>query len=275
MSYYRVYDGKIYEMVSAVCTLGGKWTYSLNHYNGDTLTVNVHGILRTIPDCEYYVGDIVDIVEWKAYPHWSQMQRKLGIYPASETATKLGDKCKVIGLYPHPIHFNKYGYVLAVENIHTKEKFIISEKGVNMSKSKKVISPYDEVTITITYGELARAALLVGRANGSSFGRTLYNIGKEIFNVNDEDWYDVSHKLEYGNTGTILYLSLQNEFNKLLFGDYYSQKNKDEVNKLASEICELQQKLNEETQRLKDKYNNLIKDKQKQLEEVNANVNTK
>lgn len=78
-----------------------------------------------------------------------------------------------------------------VEVISTNEYhlFELVEENVMNSKEPKVITPETEVTITTTYGELARAYYVMGKANGKIHGNSL--------------WTDISNLL--GDTNRTIY----------------------------------------------------------------------
>lgn len=52
------------------------------------------------------------------------------------------------------------------------------------------IRPEDEVTITTTYGELARVYAVMGHVNGKDFSKTLWQISKEMLSDTTHDIYD-------------------------------------------------------------------------------------
>lgn len=112
----------------------------------------------------------------------------------------------------------------------------------------KQIKPEDEITITTTYGELARIYAILGNANGADYGKSLWKIASEAFNDSWEEtrnkkfWeFDKTNKLK--EQDVLDYRLYQKEWEKLLFNQKSEKDLK--IEELEKTIAEAQKQLQE------------------------------
>lgn len=114
---------------------------------------------------------------------------------------------------------------------------------------KDKVSPEDEVTITTTYGELAKVYTVMGKVNGHQYGKTLYRISDNIFTDNEiknKRIFDSVRNLSW--EGLKDYNSYQKEWIKALFGEQESEEEKAK----ALKIKELEESINNAKKQLEE-----------------------
>lgn len=113
----------------------------------------------------------------------------------------------------------------------------------------KQIKPEDEVTITTTYGELARAYAVLGNVNGADYGESLYNIAAEAFGDsydqtgNSKFWEFGLGKMSKKKKDITDYNAYQKEWEKLIFNQKSEKDLK--IEELEKTIAEAQKQLQE------------------------------
>lgn len=91
--------------------------------------------------------------------------------------------------------------------------------------TKKKVRPEDEVTITTTYGELAKAYAILGRVNGHNYGEDLWVSASRI--LGEMSGYKAYATLEHQDIATRAnYNSYQDQWIETIFG---SQKTKAQI----------------------------------------------
>lgn len=103
-----------------------------------------------------------------------------------------------------------------------------------------MIKPEEEVTITITYGELLRAVMVTGHSNGVTYDKSIYDIGKDLLDLDDAD-------IRKYVTTTIDYYSIQDELEAKVFGpkETEQERNIRELREQAEELLAKARELEE------------------------------
>lgn len=168
--------------------------------------------------------------------------------PCEELGYKVGDKFEAIS----------DGYAYKVGTIVTLDKddgtdvpyFRDCEGDVlpmclsRLAPLKKApIKPEDEVTITTTYGELAKAYAILGEANGSDFGNSIWRIARGLLDYNQEVYDHNPPTL----TDLIDYSCFQDEWLAALF-----PKEDPKTNQLNEVISTLEKELIKAKNQLKE-----------------------
>jgi len=127
--------------------------------------------------------------------------------------------------------------------IITSDEYKFFEEVVSEESSPKIIKPEDEITITTTYGDLARAYYAVGRINGKDYDKNIFDIACEVFK--DNPVHNLPSMFEGPN-----YHSFQSQFEKELFDKLNKNakeqlQKQEELAKIDAQIAELQQKRKE------------------------------
>lgn len=102
-------------------------------------------------------------------------------------------------------------------------------------------SPEDLVTITTTYGELAKAYAVFGTTNGHPYGESLFGIARGILDP-EQKIYDQFFYVEDEPEQREDYVSYQEDWLKVLFKEYSNNKEKQEI---INQIETLQTRLKE------------------------------
>ena len=105
----------------------------------------------------------------------------------------------------------------------------------------KVITPETQVTITTTYGELARVYYILGFSNGMSHGTCLWNLAASLLGDKDLTIYD-AHRPEIGR---IDYNSVQKKWESLFFKSKEQQEKELAIKQKQSMIAQLQKEIQE------------------------------
>lgn len=111
----------------------------------------------------------------------------------------------------------------------------------------KEITPEGKVTLTISYRELARVYLIMGKVNGDTHGdkKTVFKQAKELLDPDLSKWGEMSKSF-----GGINYYPSQDKWESMIFGDtahasYEKQKKQEMIDKLKRELEQAQKELDE------------------------------
>lgn len=119
--------------------------------------------------------------------------------------------------------------------------FELVEENEMQPKEPKIITPETEVTITTTYGELARIYYALGDVNGKTRG-------KDVWTVVGDTLGDLGHSIYFGNEPnlpTVDYTSIQEKWESLFFKSREQQEKELAIKQKRDMIAKLQKEIQE------------------------------
>lgn len=137
---------------------------------------------------------------------------------------------------------NSFGW-----NIKGHSGYYLRECDIELVKDNKKISPEDEVTITTTYGELAKVYAVMGCVNGKDYGKNIFNTVANILDPSQSRYDNVIYT-KIPKTARLEYVEYQDKWIKALFGEQESEEEKAK----ALKIKELEESINNAKKQLEE-----------------------
>lgn len=109
----------------------------------------------------------------------------------------------------------------------------------------KEITPETEVTITTTYGELARVYCVIGRVNGITPNKNLFAIAGNLLGDEDRSAYRKIHSITNTLPNLINYNSIQKEWESLFFKSKEQQEKEMAIKEKRAVIAKLEKEIKE------------------------------
>ncbi len=188
-------------------------------------------------DCKLFVENTPS---WNDTPKWANVLLKNRSIDGFAWAEDYKDDSKAIRCA------GKYTFLLKAD--YWK---LVEHRPKHNEENRKMISPEDEVTITTTYGELAKVYAVLSGTNGESRGKDLWDLCSELLC----DSYAVTRNKKYWSFGLhkktpaelLNYTEYQDAWEKHLF-----QPKETEQQRKIRELEETIKKAQEQIQSLKD-----------------------
>lgn len=120
-----------------------------------------------------------------------------------------------------------------------EEDDVGTEESKVITTDKEAITPYTEVTITTTYGELARVYYVTGRVNGRDYGKSVWSIAKDLLD-------DESSSIYWGNKPNlelINYHAVQEQWEALFFKTKEQQEKEIVIKEKRAMIAQLEKQI--------------------------------
>ena len=131
--------------------------------------------------------------------------------------------------------------VIAPSEYHLFELVEEEKEDVKVSEKPKTITPETEVTVTTTYGELARAYYVMGNVNGKVHGELLWSIIGNLLGDSSRSIYFANEPKDQ----SIDYRSVQEKWESLFFKSKEQQEKEMVINEKRALIAKLENEIKE------------------------------